>query len=71
MQSVVSLAFRTAVSLALMTQCHTVMQEGFVHCRMQETQQARQQAPTLYRRQNAQPNHHHHCTMNPEPFVFS
>jgi hypothetical protein len=33
---------------------------------MQETQQARQQAPALERHQNAQPNHHHHFTMIPE-----
>jgi hypothetical protein len=71
MQSVVSLAYITAVSLALMTVWRTVMQQGFAHCRMQETQQAWQQAPALYRRQNAQPNHHHHCAMIIEPAVFS
>jgi hypothetical protein len=48
------------------------MQQGFAHCWMQETQQAGQQAPALYRPQNAQPNHHHHhCTMISEPVVFS
>jgi ABC-type nickel/cobalt efflux system permease component RcnA len=71
MQSVVSVAFITAVSLALMTVWHTVVQQGFAHCRMQETQQTQQQAPALYRRQNAQQNHHDHCAMIPEPVVFS
>jgi hypothetical protein len=68
MQSVISQAFIGAVSLALTAAWHTVMQQGFAHlyCRMQETQQA----PALYRRQNAQPNHQHHCTMNPEPVIF-
>jgi hypothetical protein len=47
------------------------MQQGFARCQMPETQQARQQAPALNRRQNAQLNHHHHCTMIPELAVFS
>jgi hypothetical protein len=47
------------------------MQQGFARCRMQETQQARQQAQALYRYQNAQPIHHYHCIMIPEPVVFS
>jgi hypothetical protein len=71
MQSVTPLAFITAVSLALMTACHTVMQQGFAHCRMQETQKAQQQASALYHHQNAQPSHDHHCIMNPKPAVFS
>jgi hypothetical protein len=47
------------------------MQHGFALRRMQETQQARQQAQALYRRQNAQPNHHYQGTMIREPVVFS
>jgi hypothetical protein len=70
MQNVVSLAFITAVCLALMTVCHTVTHQSFAHCWKQETQQTQQQNPALYRRQNAQQNYHHDCTMIPEPVVF-
>jgi hypothetical protein len=43
-----------AVSLALMMARYTGTQQGFayIYCRTQERQQARQQAPALYRRQN-------------------
>jgi hypothetical protein len=70
MQSFVSLAFIIAVSLALMMVCHTVTQQGFPHCWTQETQLTQQQNPALCRRQNAQPNYHHHCMMILEPVVF-
>jgi hypothetical protein len=46
------------------------MQQGLSQCRTQETQQAQQQARSLYGRKNAHPNPNHHCIMSLEPFVF-
>jgi hypothetical protein len=70
MQTVVSLAFITAVLFGFNDGMPYGDATGFRTLLAQETQQTQQQNPALYPRLNAQPNYHHHCTMILEPFVF-